>query len=60
MHRPLLDHLRLKGAEYRWAYPISLIIKKDEDTFNLTEPDQLPELFELLGSETVQVPNWTD
>lgn len=60
MLRPLLDHILLKGATYRWVYPISLTIKKGDNIFNLYDPEQLPEVFQFLGSEAFEVPNWID
>lgn len=60
MLKPLLDHLRSRGATYRWGHPISLIIKKGDHIFNLKIPEQLPELFQFLGSEAFEVPNWID
>lgn len=42
------------------GYPVSLTIKKDGDTFNLYDSEQLPELFHFLGSEAFEVPYWID
>lgn len=58
--RPLLDQIQANGATYRWGYPLSLIIKKDERAFILSVPEQLPDLFKFLGSEVVEVPDWVD
>lgn len=58
--RPLLDQIRAKGATYRWGHPFSVIIKKDDHTFALMAPEQLPDLFKFLGSEIVEIPDWID
>lgn len=58
--KPLLDHLRSRGATYQSGYPLSLYIKKDERSFNLYDPPQLPDLFYFLGSEAIEEPNRTD
>lgn len=56
--RPLLDLIKNNGATYRWGFPFHLIIKKGNNSFTLRSPENLPDLFQFLRTDPIQVPNW--
>ncbi|XP_018415491.1 PREDICTED: TATA box-binding protein-associated factor RNA polymerase I subunit B [Nanorana parkeri] len=58
--RPLLDLIRSASATYRWGHPFHLIVRRDDSTFQLHSPDQLPALFRFLNVDSVDVPNWLE
>lgn len=56
--KPLLDLIRSVDATYTWGYPLQLRAHKGEDSFLLSHPSQLTDLFEFLGTQAIEVPNW--
>lgn len=56
--KPLLDELKQRGAQYKWGYPFSLIIRLNEKKFVLRTCDQLPALFSFLRMEPIVLPDW--
>lgn len=60
MLNPLLDYIRIKGATYRWGFPMALVVKREGRSYYLSDPLQLPKCFEFLGSEPIKVPNWLE
>ncbi|KAM5140586.1 uncharacterized protein ACMZJ9_014461 [Mantella aurantiaca] len=56
--KPLLTLITEKGGSYKWGHPFHLIIKKASNSFRLTSPKQLPEVFTFLEADPIQIPDW--
>lgn len=58
MLKPVLELARSLGCTYRWGYPLAVIFRTDRASFTLRTPADLPALFDFLGTEPIQMPNW--
>lgn len=58
MLRLLLDFAWWRDATYVWGYPLYATFRKDQRPFTLRMPHSLPALFNLLGTELIEVRNW--
>lgn len=58
--KPLLDLARRCNATYRWGFPLSVTFIKEQGSFLLRSPDSLPALFNFLGTDPIDIPNWLD
>lgn len=58
MLKPVLELTRNLGCTYRWGYPLAVIFRTDRASFTLRTTADLPALFDFLGTEPIQVPNW--
>lgn len=54
--RLLLDLAQRRDATYRWGYPLSVTFRNDQRSLRTLET--LPALFNFLGTEPIEVPNW--
>lgn len=57
--RKVRSTLQCSGATYTWRYPLSRLVKKDNRSFSLFNPSQLPQLFVFLSCQAIKVPDWT-
>lgn len=60
MLKPLLDLARRCNATYRWGFPLSVTFHREQRSFLLRSPENLPALFDFLDTEPIPVPNWLD
>lgn len=58
MLRPLLDVARRLNVIYRWGFPLLATFRKEQRSFTLRNPGDLPALFTFLDSDPVPIPNW--
>lgn len=54
---PLFSTIQYSNATYRWQFPFHLIIKKDNSTFLLHSPRELPRLCESLHCAPFKLPH---
>lgn len=57
--KPLLEKLCEEGATYRWGFPFSLHIQKDQQFFVLHTHTQLPDMFAKLSMTPIALSDWT-
>lgn len=55
---PVLDLARQLGITYRLGFPLSAMFKKDQWSFTLHTPGDLPALFTFMETDPISVPNW--
>lgn len=58
MLQPLLDLACRLGLTYRGGYPLSVTFRKDQRSFTLRAPADLPALFTFMEMEPISIPNW--
>lgn len=56
--KPLLEIARSKNISYRWGYPFALTLRKENRSFTLRTPAQLPGVFKFLDCSPVEIPDW--
>lgn len=56
--KPVLEAARQQGAEYKWGYPLHLILRLNGRTFVLRSPRQMPDLCTFLGVQAIEVEDW--
>lgn len=58
MLRPVLELARRQNATYRWGYPLSVMFRRDQRSFTLKSPSDLPGLFTFLAADPIRISNW--
>lgn len=56
--KPLLEAARNAGITYRWGFPIAVTFKRNQHSFTLRSPADLPALFVFMGIDPIEVPDW--
>lgn len=56
--KPLLEIARSKDIVYRWGFPFSLTLRKENRSFTLRTPAQLQGAFRFLDSPPIEITDW--
>lgn len=57
--KPILEAAKEKKALYKWGYPFALTIRLNGKSVILKTQAQLPEVFELLDMQKIDIQDWT-
>lgn len=56
--RQVLELAHRQDATYRWGYPLSVIFRRNQRSFTLRSPSDLPGLLTFLEADPIRIPNW--